>query len=495
MYQATFSSASMTDSEIGSSSIHRNIANVQTRIEEQSRLVEDFLGKTQSSQKDPEAYHLLDSLFSLFKLELNMNNELRNAIISEKKQRRRTELDSTSMYAFFKELSRISGDDICTFEDAVNSYVSIKQKNIGKKKNLVKENKELIEENSILKSKIEALQNKVTRITKQINTDDSDFERITTKLNSTKQTNLKIKTDLNEANSIIENQEKCICCLKKRCGVLNEANEQLKEENSDLKEEIINLQGEKKSAIKDAEMSMKEVTLEKDVLEKENEKLKEEINELKAQISKEKEQIMILNENLSNSEKDKADIINKLNETEATLQKVCNKTLKLKKKNQILKEKITETIEESSNEIIIVKEKSKEKFNKEMDRALSKQKKEYNARILEVETDNESLRTKITELEEEINKYSEDSKSLREIITSTEERNSKIKKIVSEYKQENERLRNIMRQQSAEQSGNEKYITALTRIKTMLKVNSDSPSVIADKVESLISKTNDEESE
>lgn len=495
MYQATFSSASMTDSEIKSSSVQRNITNVQTRIEEQSRLVEDFLGKTQSSQKDPEAYHLLDSLFSLFKLELNMNNELRNAIISEKKQRRRTELDSASMYAFFKELSRISGDDVCTFEDAVNSYISIKQKNVGKKKSLVKENRELAEENSILKSKIEALQNKVSKITKQINAGDSDFERITTELNCTKQTNLKYKTDLTEANTIIENQEKCICCLKKRCGVFNEANEQLKEENGDLKEEIINLQGEKKELIKDAEMSTKEVTLQKDVLEKENEKLKEEINELKAQISKDKEQIMILSENLTNNEKENEEIMRKLGETEETLQKVCRKTLKLKKKNQFLKEKIKETIEESKNEVIMAKEKSKEKFNKEMDRVLAKQKKEFNARILEAETDNESLRAKITELGEEITKYSEDSKSLREIITSTEERNTKIKKIINDYKEENERLRNLMRQQSAEQSENEKYVAAIARIKTMLRVNSESPSAIADRVERLISKTNNEESE
>ena len=143
----------------------------------------------------------------------------------------------------------------------------------------------------------------------------------------------------------------------------------------------------------------------------------------------------------------------------------------------------------------MAKEKSKEKFNKEMDRVLAKQKKEFNARILEAETDNESLRAKITELGEEITKYSEDSKSLREIITSTEERNTKIKKIINDYKEENERLRNLMRQQSAEQSENEKYIAAITRIKTMLRVNSGSPSAIADRVERLISKTNNEESE
>ena len=55
MYQATFSSGTLTESEIDSSMLSSAVPKVQKKIEQQSRLVEEFLGRRQTQQRDPEA--------------------------------------------------------------------------------------------------------------------------------------------------------------------------------------------------------------------------------------------------------------------------------------------------------------------------------------------------------------------------------------------------------------------------------------------------------
>ena len=470
MYQATFSSATLTESEIDSSMLSSSVPRVQKKIEQQSRLVEEFLCKHQSQQRDPEAYKLLESLFTLFKTELNMNTELRNAIINEKNHRRRSELDTSNMYVFFKELSRLSGEDVSSFGDAVQVFISLKQKHLGKRKHFSKESQQLKEENIVLHSKIEILQNKLSQVSKQVNNDDEDFQKISQKLNSIKSQNEKYRSNLSEANTVIDSQEKCISCLRNKCNMYCETIDQMKEEIQELKEEIHHLQVEKRSTQKDAQDCVEKSATAQAQIEKENKVLGDKLCEVEDLLESERQKN-------SQIQAENGQLQQEYFQAEDLLQKAIKKIAKLKEKNEGLKEQISAAIEHS-----------KEKYSKQMDKALTKQRKLLETKITETETISANNSKKVDELTNELEKYSQDSKNLRDVISSTEEKNIKLKKVIAEYKQENERLRNLMRQQSSENSENEQIIQAFEKIKDLLHLGHSSPQSIINKVESLLFK-------
>ena len=468
MYQATFSSGTLTESEIDSSMLSSAVPKVQKKIEQQSRLVEEFLGRRQSQQRDPEAYKLLESLFTLFKTELNMNNELRNAIVNEKNHRRRSELDSTNMYVFFKELSRLSGEDICSFGDAVQVFISLKQKHLGKKKSYSKENQQIREQNLLLHSKIELLQTKITQFSKQVNNDDDDFQKISQKLNQVKYQNQRYRSNLSDATAVIEDQEKYINCLRNKCSSYNDTIEQMKEEMQQLKDEIRDLQMEKKSQEKETQLSIEKTNSEHSKVEQENKILGDKLCEVEDQLEAEKKKNAQLKQNIEQLQEDCL-------EADKLMKKATKKIEKLQKKNEMLKEQIEEAIQHS-----------KEKYTKEMDKALNKQRKILETKITETETENANNLKKVDELSIELQKYEQDSKTLREVISSTEDKNSKLRKVITEYKEENERLRNLMRQQASQNSDNEQTIHAFEQIRNLLNSQHSPPQAVVSKVQTLL---------
>ncbi|EAX96817.1 hypothetical protein TVAG_107040 [Trichomonas vaginalis G3] len=462
-FDSTFSTATfgdLSDDNVEKSSDNKNSVNFR----EQSRAIEQFLGNNDHKSKDSEAYHLVETLFSLFKTEANMNIELRRVLCKERKKLRSIQIEDTNILNFYKEMCRLSGIDVCSFDDVCEIFITMKQKSISRKNKQSKTIARLQDELAQLKAEYETTHGKLQNAIRQIRNDDNEFDSFALKLKNATVNSEKLANDLKESNSIIKQQQNVILDLKEQLRNYKGYVDESKLEVKDLKDEISNLQR------KIDQFSMTDVQK-----QSENKALVDKLNESGQQLKNEKDRVNELISKCNTLTAEKADITNALHETEGMLNKAVSKIGKLRKKNKRLLQKLQETVDMMQQDYI-----------NEMDKNLSEQKVHFEKQIEEFNQANISIEEQNKTLKQTLEKKIDEVKIVNEGISGYKDRISKLRFTVNQYKEENERLRNIMRQQSLQYSKYDEYYQAFDTIQTILNIKGSSPKQIVNSIQALI---------
>lgn len=476
-------------------------------INNQTKIVEEYLNNPKRKQKDSDTYRLIKSLFTLFKSEVQLNISLRKAYARERENRFRTDKETVSMYQFFKEISRITGHDICNFEEVCDSFIKLKQKSIEQKNNLNKKYDIYAHENAKIGSRLEMLQSQYDEAKMQIYTDEVNIKNMSCKIKTINELVKKLKKDLNNANQVIENQKKTIDDLSLQNKDFSKPKDNMCDTNNltDEKDYIIKTQEQhykKLLEMKEQELlNVSNKLTQKDLQLKEFEqKLLDFDQKLTSKNSinlQEKELIKQKAENEINA------ITEKYNALNSELCSIKSKVMDTEKENIRLSEENRQHIELTERVIRkLDKQKTKMKtlkkavqqslieknkqFEEEMDSALVNQRKEFEKRIADANTATEQNAMKINELEVELDAKIQEKESLYESLSSKERKLSELRLMIDDIKTENERLRDKMRSQTAFLAENEQCFHAFRKIAHVLNAEGIEPFQVVSLVEDLI---------
>lgn len=435
-----------------------------SQVFNQSLEIEKYLQNNDNKSRDNEAYRLVESLFALFNTEVKMNQELRKVIFKERKKLRTLQIDDTQLMGFYKEISRLTGVDVCSYDDVCEIFVTLKQKYISKQnkqaKTIAKQN-EAIQQ---LKSENEELKRKFQNAIRQIQNDDTEFDNFAEKLKNVTANNDKLTIDLRESNNIIKQQQSVINDLKEQLGHYKKSIDESKFESKDLFEKMSQMQR------KVDQYSITE-------MQKEGEKkaLVDKLNESSQLLKSEKDRVSDLLTKYTEISQEKAQLESSLKETEQTLNRAVNKIGKLRKKNERLVQKLQETVESVRQDYII-----------EMDRNLNEQKENFEKQIQDYNQANSIVEEQNVTLKQKLEKKTEEIKIVHDGINEYKDRLTKMKVALNQYKEENERLRNIMRQQTLQYSKYEEFTQAFESISNILNMKGSTPKQVVSSIKTLI---------
>lgn len=211
-------SLSQSDDLLSSSPSAQDLFKLQKEILEQSHSIEEYIKSHQknSGNNYNESISVLESLLSLFKLEVSMNLSLRKAIVNERKIRTKYENEVQNIEAFFQEFGRVtsgskdSPSKINCFEDIFNYVISSNDKYIKSKKKMKSTISDQQEQINGLQQTLNEKEEEIQNFVQNQNEYEDVINKLKTKLLSTKTQINSLKAEIEQSNEIIRKQRLAI---------------------------------------------------------------------------------------------------------------------------------------------------------------------------------------------------------------------------------------------------------------------------------------------
>ena len=395
-----------SDSVTSSESVDtQQVVDLQGAILLKSQQIEAFITRMRKNNGKSDTFQFLETLFALFKSEVQVNISLRRALL--KQQQDYTDeinaiKEQLNPKPFFDELSRISQRDICDFNCALDLFSEISSI--------------FLEAKEKLKSKLKDAKDDNVKLIQYGKEMESQFEQLENQIQEQENANSELQSKLTEATDYIEG-------LKSALNDSNQKLEQIQKENENLK--------------KAEEQSKASLQQKVDFLSKTLQTLRAELNDVTEQLQTHQVQLAY-----ETSQTEAAN--NKLNNEKNENEKLLAALQKLSKKEQGKKKVISELKKEVARLQDVLNERETE-FKKYHQKEMSDLKKKFetsiNAKIDDIEA---AIKDKDDKLQILKANYEDASRKLEK----AEQRAREQQQITLRYKAENERLREKMRQQN-----------------------------------------------
>ena len=377
----------------------QQLNDIQGEILTKSKQIEDFIKKMKKIKGKSDSFQFLETLFALFKSEVQVNISLRQAILKQQ-QEYKDEITNLKQnlnpQPFFDELSRISQRDICDFNCALDLFSEIstiflnaKEKLKNKLKDAKSDNEKLIQYGKEMQDNYEQLENQMQ--------DQNNIQ-------------FELQQKLEEANNYNNS-------LNSRINELTKENEELKRNTEESKKTLQNKVDYLSKTLQALRTELNEVTEQLQThqlqLAYETSQTEEATNKLNNEKS-ENEKLILALEKLAKKEKEKKKIISELKKENNRLQNIANG-----KESELTK--------------IHQKEMANLKKNLEVN---------INSKICDIQAaikdKDDKLKQLKVSLQETSRKLNQAEKTARDQF-----------QISMKYKEENERLREMMRRQNS----------------------------------------------
>ena len=388
-----------TDSLYSSDSVEtQQLVDTQTEILVKSQQIEKYIHRMKSFQNKSESFQFLETLFALFKYEVQVNISLRKSVLKQQQKYNEEIAELKERYnpqPFFDELSRLSQRDICDFNCALDLFSEIstiflnaKNKLKTKLKNAKDDNEKLIQYGQDMQQCYEQLEGQVEMQNKEKDELQAKLDDLQKQLTESQQKNESLTKEIEALKKADEDANKV---QQSKIEMLSQTVQALKKELNEVTEQLQTHQVQLAFEISQTETTTNQ--LKKEKTEKEN---------LAAVLAK-----------ISRKEKEKKKAIDELKK-------------KVKQLQIAYKEREKELQEQHQNEM----NELKNKFNS-------------------------CLNNKIDDIEAALNEKSERVQKIQQNLDQTtnklklaERKVKEQEQITLQYKEENERLRQRMRQRN-----------------------------------------------
>lgn len=508
--QANASDSSFFQSDTGmlSSPSTQDIFKLQKEILDQSKSIEEYIRTHQKSTLDAnnESFSVLESLLSLFKLEVSMNVSLRKAVINERTIRTKLENEIKQNECFFQEFSRITnnGDNtinrIQCFEDVFNYVISANEKYLkskNKMKSIIAQQQAQIQD---LQQSLANRDEEIQRFSETEKECGDAIQKLKTKVVSFKTQINSLKAEVEQSNEIIRKQRLAIK-QQKTTSESDQISAQKEIENIRIQCEQEISEYQERNHLQHQKCHSQQLKLKEldSKLRQKDDLYQNKENEYHRQISDLMEQVQSLQLDNQNCN--------------SRLESENKKLLYIQSQNAELESKlleVTKSIENyktqvfNSNQKVVEMKASLASSQKKFAMKLQSQKMEQKHKMAQMANSLEiSLENKIKTYQAEVNEKEEEMTLLKEDIQKS---NQQIQELVKklrkqekrlqmeqknseELKIENERLRNIMREKSDNAKESDFIINEFKKLQDILDIGPSSTAHdIVDAVVNIVSR-------